>query len=198
MRSRWLAFDPEERKELPVIWGLHTVAKAAASLIGICVQAIGDVVLDCSDVTDPSWSSSRRERDGWSTRSNSREWVKVWEEQGLRADIESLTNLSRAVAKLGEEGAWLPFGGRGDNWVRRGGDEPRADCASLACLSWGWFKARGKPGLVEGEIGWSRFGGPSKLVSGLLLGVSSGVGCAARRGSAGGKRFPDMKKGGSE
>ena len=55
MRSRWLAFDPEERKELPVIWGLHTVAKAAASL-GICVQANGDVVLDCSDVTDPTWS----------------------------------------------------------------------------------------------------------------------------------------------
>ena len=132
------------------------------------MQAIGDVVLDCSDVTDPSWSSSRRGRDGWSTRSSSREWVKVWEEQGLRA------------------------------WVRRGGDEPRADCASLAYLSWGWFKARGKPGLVEGEIGWSRFGGPSKLVSGLLFGVSSGVGCAARRGSAGGKRFPDMKKGGSE
>ena len=162
------------------------------------MQAIGDVVLDCSDVTDPIWSSSRGERDGLSTRSSSWEWVQVWEEQGLRADTGSLANLSWAVAKVGGEGTWLPSGRRGDDWFRRGGDEPRADCTSLAYLSWGLFKARGKPGLVEGEIGWSRFGGLSKLVSGLLLGVSSGVGCAARRGSAGGKRFPDMKKGGSE
>ena len=48
------------------------------------MQAIGDVVLDCSDVTDPIWSSSRGERDGLSTRSSFWEWVKVWEEQGLR------------------------------------------------------------------------------------------------------------------
>ena len=39
-----------------MVGGLHTVAKAAASL-GICVQANGDVVLDCSDVTDPTWST---------------------------------------------------------------------------------------------------------------------------------------------
>ena len=56
------------------------------------------------------------------------------------------------------------------------------------------FCSRGR----DGEMGWSRFGGPSKLVSGLVLGVSSGVDCAERRGSAGGKRFPDMQKRGSE
>ena len=168
------------------------------------MQAIGDVVLDCSDVTDPIWSSSRGERDGLSTRSSFWEWVKVWKEQGLRvrADTGSLTNLLWAVAKVGGEGTWLPSGRRGDDWFRRGGDEPRADCTSLAYLSWGLFKAKGKPGLVGGDVdgdnGRSKFGGPSKLVSGLLLGVSSGVGCAARRGSAGGTRFPDMKKGGSE
>ena len=185
-----------------MVWGLHTVAKAAASLVGICVQAIGDVVLDCSDVTDPIWSSSRGERDGLSTRSSSWEWVQVWEEQGLRADTGSLANLSWAVAKVGGEGTWLPSGRRGDDWFRRGGDEPRADCTSLAYLSWGLFKAKGKPGLVGGDVdgdnGRFKVGGPSKLVLGMGLGVSSWVDCAGRGGSAMDERFPDMKKRGSE
>ena len=53
-------------------------------------------------------------------------------------------------------------------------------------------------GDVDGDNGRSKFDGLSKLVSGLELGVSRWVGCAGRGGSAGGERFPDMKKRGSE
>ena len=61
---------------LPVVRGLHTLAKAAASRLGICVQAgVGGAVLDCSGTTDP-------------------EVEEGIDEQGQRADNVSLTNLS--------------------------------------------------------------------------------------------------------
>ena len=61
---------------LPVVRGLHTLAKAAASMLGICVQAgVGGAVLDCSGTTDPEVEEGIGE-------------------QGQRADNVSLTNLS--------------------------------------------------------------------------------------------------------
>ena len=56
MRRKWSERLPTSGR-LPVGGGLHTRAKAAASLCGICVQASGGVVLDCSDATDPNSTS---------------------------------------------------------------------------------------------------------------------------------------------
>ena len=81
MKSKWSERLPICGR-LPVGGGLHTQAKAAASLCGICVQASGGVVLDCSNATDPN-------------------------------------SIYRCL-----------------NWVVWGSKDPRADCASLAILSW--------------------------------------------------------------
>ena len=67
---------------LPVVRGLHTLAKAAASRLGICVQAgVCGAVLDCSGTTDPEVEEGIGE-------------------QGQRADNVSLTNLSWVEAAL--------------------------------------------------------------------------------------------------
>ena len=80
MRRKWSERIPLYVR-LPIGGGLHTQAKAAASLCGICVQASGGVVLDCSNATDPN-STCR-----------CLNWVE-WGSRDLRADCASLAILS--------------------------------------------------------------------------------------------------------
>ena len=87
---------------LPVVRGLHTLAKAAASRLGICVQAgVGGAVLDCSGTTDPEVEEGIGEQgqraDNVSLTNLS--WVEAaFEVLGRRFDIESLTGFSWALA----------------------------------------------------------------------------------------------------
>ena len=86
---------------LPVVRGLHTLAKAAASRLGICVQAgVGGAVLDCSGTTDPEVEEGIGEQgqraDNVSLTNLS--WVEAaFEVLGRRFDIESLTSFSWAL-----------------------------------------------------------------------------------------------------
>ena len=86
---------------LPVVRGLHTLAKAAASRLGICVQAgVGGAVLDCSGTTDPEVEEGIDEQgqraDNVSLTNLS--WVEAaFEVLGRRFDIESLTSFSWAL-----------------------------------------------------------------------------------------------------
>ena len=87
---------------LPVVRGLHTLAKAAASRLVICVQAgVGGAVLDCSGTTDPGVEESIDEQgqraDDVSLTNLS--WVEAaFEVLGRRFDIGSLTSFSWALA----------------------------------------------------------------------------------------------------
>ena len=87
---------------LPVVRGLHTLAKAAASRLGICVQAgVGGAVLDCSGTTDPEVEEGIGEQgqraDNVSLTNLS--WVEAaFEVLGRRFDIGSLTSFSWALA----------------------------------------------------------------------------------------------------
>ena len=87
---------------LPVVRGLHTLAKAAASRLVICVQAgVGGAVLDCSGTTDPEVEEGIDEQgqraDNVSLTNLS--WVEAaFEVLGRRFDIESLTSFSWALA----------------------------------------------------------------------------------------------------
>ena len=87
---------------LPVVRGLHTLAKAAASRLGICVQAgVGGAVLDCFGTTDPEVEEGIGEQgqraDNVSLTNLS--WVEVaFEVLGRRFDIELLTSFSWALA----------------------------------------------------------------------------------------------------
>ena len=86
---------------LPVVRGLHTLAKAAASRLVICVQAgVGGAVLDCSGTTDPEVEEGIGEQgqraDNVSLTNLS--WVEAaFEVLGRRFDIESLTSFSWAL-----------------------------------------------------------------------------------------------------
>ena len=119
---------------LPVVRGLHTLAKAAASWLGICVQAgVGGAVLDCSGTTDPGVEESI-------------------DEQGQRADDVSLTNLSWVEATFEVPGPrvdCVSLANLSEGWTRGVGKEGRrANIGSLASLSWA-----SAVGFVEMHVG---------------------------------------------
>ena len=119
---------------LPVVRGLHTLAKAAASRLGICVQAgVGGAVLDCSGTTDPGVGESI-------------------DEQGQRADDVSLTNLSWVEATFEVPGPrvdCVSLANLSEGWTRDVGKEGRrANIGSLASLSWA-----SAVGFVEMHVG---------------------------------------------